>query len=213
VGYDHRIATGYLLTAIAGWVDAQGFLALQGVFVSFMTGNTTLLGLALAPGHWGQVGPIALVIGLFLAGGISGGYLQGAAGRWAMPAIFGCVAAVLAVAIALGAGAGLTSPAAMSLAFAMGVQNAASGAVGPVRTGVTYVTGTLVSAGQEIGKWVNGKGSLAVVGEHMSSWLALLVGVMAGAAADARVGLLALIVPCLAVAALALRAGLAVRRA
>ena len=63
------------MTAIAGWVDAQGFLALQGIFVSFMSGNTTLLGIALAPGNWGQAGSVGLVIGLSTVAGMTYGTL------------------------------------------------------------------------------------------------------------------------------------------
>jgi uncharacterized membrane protein YoaK (UPF0700 family) len=38
---ESRFAFGVLLTAIAGWVDAIGFLSLGGFYVSFMSGNTT----------------------------------------------------------------------------------------------------------------------------------------------------------------------------
>jgi len=39
---------GLVLTAMAGWVDAIGFLRLGGFYPSFMSGNTTQLGIALA---------------------------------------------------------------------------------------------------------------------------------------------------------------------
>ena len=35
---------GLCLTAVAGWVDAIGFLRLGGLYTSFMSGNTTHLG-------------------------------------------------------------------------------------------------------------------------------------------------------------------------
>ncbi|MEJ8573892.1 YoaK family protein [Microbaculum marinum] len=196
------LAMGYALTGIAGWVDAQGFLALQGVFVSFMSGNTTLLGLAVTPGNASQAGQIALVIVLFLGGGFAGAFVSGLAGRWAMPAVLASVAAVLAVAIALSA-TGSTLAGAVILALAMGIQNAAAGAVGPVKSGATYVTGTLVSAGQELGRIAGGGGSGRIFAEHMSLWLALLVGVAAGAVAHTQAGLWSLLGPAAAATALA----------
>jgi uncharacterized membrane protein YoaK (UPF0700 family) len=201
---DRRVLeTGFLLTAIAGWVDAQGFLLLNGVFVSFMSGNTTLLGLAIAPGHWGQAGPIAVVIALFLVGGFAGAFLAGASQRWAMPVVLATVAATLAVALVLSVSGGPDTVAAFVLALAMGTQNTAAVAAGSVKAGATYVTGTLVSAGHELGKIAAGSGSVRVFVGHMSLWLALLAGVIAGAAGHAFAGPAALAVPCAAAAGLA----------
>lgn len=196
------IAAGYVLTAIAGWVDAQGFLALQGIFVSYMSGNTTLLGVAIAQGHWGRAGPVALVVGLFFAGCFAGAFLAASTGRRSMAVVAAVEAGALAIALVFSAGLGFPQTAAMLLAFAMGAQNAAATAIGPVRSGVTYVTGALFSAGQELGRMATGTGSGAVFAGHVSSWAALLVGVIAGAWADARIGLLALSVPCAVLLAL-----------
>lgn len=201
---DGRRATtaGYLLTAIAGWVDAQGFLALKGVFVSFMSGNTTLLGVFAAQENWAQARPVALVIGLFLAGGFLGAVLSGAVGRRGIQAVLLLEAAILAAALAVAVGFGATA-AAVILALAMGVQNAAVVATGPVKAGATYVTGTLVSAGLELGKLAGGTGSRKVLAAHLTTWAALFAGVAAGALADRAFGISALIVPCAAAFALA----------
>jgi uncharacterized membrane protein YoaK (UPF0700 family) len=206
------IAAGYLLTAIAGWLDAQGFLALHGVFVSFMSGNTTLLGVALAQGNWTQAGPVALVIGLFLAGGFLGAFLAGSSGRWSMPAVLAVETAILAAALVLSEGFGMATAAAVVLALAMGVQNSAAAAVGSVKAGATYVTGTLVSAGHELGKIATGSGSASVFAGHMSLWAALLFGVVLGALADGWFGLAALIVPLALTLALAAGSAWAIRR-
>jgi uncharacterized membrane protein YoaK (UPF0700 family) len=197
------ITAGYLLTAIAGWVDAQGFLALKGVFVSFMSGNTTLLGVFAAQEHWAQARPVALVIGLFLAGGFLGAVLSGAVGRRGIQAVLLLEAAILAAALAVAVGFGATATAAVILALAMGVQNAAVVATGPVKAGATYVTGTLVSAGLELGKLAGGTGSRKVLAGHLTTWAALFAGVAAGALADRAFGISALIVPCAAAFALA----------
>ena len=60
--YQRReIALAACFSALAGYVDALGFITLGGYFVSFMTGNTTRLGIELAGGRAG---------GAALAGGI-----------------------------------------------------------------------------------------------------------------------------------------------
>ena len=40
------------LSALAGYVDGIGYLHLGGLFVSFMSGNSTRLGVSLAAGEW-----------------------------------------------------------------------------------------------------------------------------------------------------------------
>ena len=47
-----NIALACALSALAGYVDGIGFLHLGGLFVSFMSGNSTRLGVSLAEGHW-----------------------------------------------------------------------------------------------------------------------------------------------------------------
>ncbi|MFJ5369898.1 DUF1275 family protein, partial [Bosea sp. CER48] len=44
--YDRpAMGLAFCLSGLAGFVDALGFLSLGGFFVSFMTGNTTRLGI------------------------------------------------------------------------------------------------------------------------------------------------------------------------
>ena len=46
-----NIALACALSALAGYVDAIGFLHLGGLFVSFMSGNSTRMGVSLAEGN------------------------------------------------------------------------------------------------------------------------------------------------------------------
>jgi uncharacterized membrane protein YoaK (UPF0700 family) len=56
------------LSAIAGYVDGIGFLHLGGLFVSFMSGNSTRMGVSLADGQWLSALEALGLIVLFVAG-------------------------------------------------------------------------------------------------------------------------------------------------
>jgi uncharacterized membrane protein YoaK (UPF0700 family) len=206
---DRRLVVAeYLLTAVAGWVDAQGFLALQGLYVSFMSGNTTRFGLNLGLGRWSDAQPLGMLIGLFLTGGFLGAILSGLSGRRSIPLILSVEGTVLLVALVLAETPGMATTSPDLLALAMGVQNAAVVAVGPARVGLTYVTGTLFQAGQELGKVLLGTGSIGVFMSNILSWIVLFLGVVAGTVAHTRFGLTALSVPSLLVFGLAASFGI-----
>ncbi len=88
------------LAALAGYVDALGFLQLGGFFVSFMSGNSTRLGVGAA-----QASASALVaaslIGTFVLGVILGSLTGQAAGMRRRPVVLGLVALLLAMAAGL----------------------------------------------------------------------------------------------------------------
>ena len=61
----------YAVAGLAGFVDVTGYLQLNGYFVSFMTGNTTLLARDLAEGA-SRVAVPALLIAGFVIGVVTG---------------------------------------------------------------------------------------------------------------------------------------------
>jgi uncharacterized membrane protein YoaK (UPF0700 family) len=63
------------LTAIAGVINAVGFLSFQHQGVTHLTGSTTLLGIALAEGRLVEVGHLLAVTASFLAGCIASGVI------------------------------------------------------------------------------------------------------------------------------------------
>ncbi len=166
------------LSALAGFVDAVGFVESGGFFVSFMTGNSTRLAVGVA--EWSHAGLVAgMLILLFVAGVIAGSLLAArAAGRRS-----GVV--LLAVAVLLGAAGGLRLADQMvgaiaCLAIARGMVNAAVEGRGGAVVGVTYMTGTLVQMGQKIANALRGRGDGRWL-PHLALWSALVVGAMAGA--------------------------------
>jgi uncharacterized membrane protein YoaK (UPF0700 family) len=69
-----------LLSAVAGFVDAVGFIALGGFFVSFMSGNSTRLGVGLIEAA-SAARLAAILIAAFVSGATAGALLGQAAGR------------------------------------------------------------------------------------------------------------------------------------
>src|ERR1700740_842479 len=67
-----NIALACALSALAGYVDAIGFLHLGGLYVSFMSGNSTRMGVSLAEGQWSGAGEWPALIALFVLGAAAG---------------------------------------------------------------------------------------------------------------------------------------------
>jgi uncharacterized membrane protein YoaK (UPF0700 family) len=138
------------LAMIAGFIDAYGIIT-YGVFVSFMSGNTTQTGYQTAEGAFGPASLSALAILMFLVGSFAGTLLVQAAGRLARRAVFGVVAAALAEVVGLkyfgflsvGFGIAIVS-------VAMGVMNSALSRVGAQSVSLTFVTGTLSRVGSHL---------------------------------------------------------------
>ena len=67
-----NVALACALSALAGYVDGIGFLHLGGLFVSFMSGNSTRMGVSLADGHWHDAAQALGLIALFVIGAALG---------------------------------------------------------------------------------------------------------------------------------------------
>src|SRR6202789_580259 len=83
------------LAMIAGFIDAYGMIT-YGVFVSFMSGNTTQTGYETAEGAFSLASLSALAILFFVLGAFAGTLLVQSAGCLARRLVFGVVAAALA---------------------------------------------------------------------------------------------------------------------
>ena len=150
----------FALTALAGYVDAAGFLHLGGTFVAFMSGNTTRLGVGLAGGGV-SVELVAGILGLFTAGVAAGHLVRGLA-RWKEAAVLGLVTTLLACA-ALLYDAGWPMPSVGAITVAMGAVNATFEKKGGSSVGLTYMTGTVVKVGEQL--------AIALTGGPAFGWL------------------------------------------
>lgn len=162
-----------LLAALAGMVDAIGYLHLGGLFISFMSGNSTQMGAALGQGDLAEAGIIAKLIVLFVAGAAGGQIVATLAGARRLVWVLGTVVVLLMLAAVLGA-----APEPMVLA--MGALNASLRHAGSIPVSLTFVTGVLVRFGQGFGDFILGRATEPVWLLQAIPWGGLFAGVMLG---------------------------------
>jgi uncharacterized membrane protein YoaK (UPF0700 family) len=185
-----EIALAAGLSAVAGYVDAIGFLKLGGFFVSFMSGNSTRLGVGIATGDWAMARTALMLIGLFVVGATLGALVARAAGEGRRSWVLALEAGLLATGAGL-IGLGFGPAGAGAVVLAMGAENAVFQRNGDVGLGLTYMTGTLVKIGQRIAAALTGGDRWAWV-PFACLWLGLASGGALGAFAYLRWGVLAL---------------------
>jgi len=175
------------IVALAGFVDACSFVRFGGVFVSFMSGNTTSLGVALATGQAALALRLGLVLTLFVAGVVLGTLLHQRLGpRWAAPGLLALVAALL-LAPQQWPALGIEC-----LTLAMGVLNASVHQVGNVAVGLTYFTGALVKFGTGLAQRLRGQPATGPWRGQLGLWAGFLGGAVLGGVVLARLPQLAL---------------------
>ncbi len=182
---DNTVWQACILAIVAGYADAIGFLTF-GAFAGAMTGNTVLLGIALAGAQYADAAQSAIIIAAFMVG-------------VAFSAVLGSklpLAAVLGIEAAAIVGAALIAPhfAAPVLAFAMGLQNATMTRFSGTSLNTVVLTGNLQKMiqgflGRFTGSPKPAQSGSAEAGSAASAtiafvWLAYLGGVAAGAFAD-----------------------------
>src|SRR6202035_2468973 len=152
----HRnTALACALSALAGYVDGIGFLHLGGLFVSFMSGNSTRMGVSLAAGNWSAAAEALILIALFVLGAACGSLIVLGRGPQAQSRLLLAEALLLAAA-ALAYAFGLDRLAIAAIVLAMGLENAVFQIEGGGGLGLTYVTGALVKVGQLIAAALTG---------------------------------------------------------
>ncbi len=177
---DNTTWQGCVLAIVAGYADAVGFLTF-GAFAGAMTGNTVLLGIALAEADFGAAAQSAIIIAAFLLGVAASAVLGR---RVPLVAVFGMEAAAIVAAAWI-------APvfAAPVLAFAMGLQNATMTRFAGASLNTVVLTGNLQKMMQGLlGRFT---GAAKSPGSDVAQstmiaglWIAYLAGVVAGALAD-----------------------------
>ena len=170
-----------LLAALAGMVDVIGYLHLHGIFLSYMSGNSTQLAAALGQGNLAAAGTIAELVVLFVLGAAAGQMLAGSTGEWHMTWVLAAVTVLLTIAALLA-----TAPEPMVLA--MGALNASMHRAGSIPVSLTFVTGVLVRFGQGLSDFLIRRTSEWRWLAQAVPWLGLIAGATVGSAAFMRIG-------------------------
>jgi uncharacterized membrane protein YoaK (UPF0700 family) len=185
-----NISLASALSALAGYVDAIGFLHLGGLFVSFMSGNSTRMAVSLAAGHFASAAEALGLIVLFVFGAACGSLIVLGRGIHRQPWLL-AVEALLLIAAGLAHTIGFDRLAISIIVLAMGLENAVFQIEGGGGLGLTYVTGALVKVGQLIAAAVTGGARFAWV-PNLLLWAALVVGSVGGALAYRWINLAAI---------------------
>ena len=187
------LATGF--AAMAGMVDAIGFMASGGFFLSFMSGNSTRLSVGIvesAP----YIGLVAALLASFVGGVVAGSLVgrQTTFGPHHRQAIILTGISLLLFAAPFVADAGSLPVALCFAACCMGMENTLFEREGSVSFGLTYMTGALVKIGQGLATLISGGARLEWV-PYLLLWLGLASGAMIGALMFGAFGLKSLWLP------------------
>jgi uncharacterized membrane protein YoaK (UPF0700 family) len=190
------------LTLVAGYGDAVAFFGF-GVFTANMTGNTVLLGGAIAGRIFGRVpGDIGLALPAlsliaFSLGGIAAAVLLGFRGdlRRRSSALLLAVAALLALTALLQRWDAPRTLSVALLSAVMGLQSLLAVRFGVGGVSTTYVTGSIVHAIDTLLRGAGGDGARSEGRASAGAWALYLTGAFAGTAGLRLLGPGALWVP------------------
>ena len=142
----------FALAAVSGWLDGVAFIVLGSVFVSVVTGNFVILGLAVSEENWELLGRVLVVVAANAVGVVAGAVIVRARGLEAWrtgprPVLAAELIVLVGVALAwtiAGEPAGDTAHVLVYLApitFAMGMQAALIAHLDVPAVQVNYVSG------------------------------------------------------------------------
>ena len=179
-----------VLTALAGFLDAAGYVELNHLYVSFMSGNSTHLGMSLPTGNLADIFGILAIVGAFVAGACGGTWISDHGGANAVVLNIGGEVLLLFSALVLSS-ISLPHIALFLVAAAMGMQNSLHQIVAGADVGRGFITGVLFSLGQSLARMKNGDGQGRRALSSLFSWSAFVLGAVAGAFSLSYVGLVA----------------------
>lgn len=161
------VAVAMVLAYLAGCVDAIGFSELGGLFVSFMSGNSTRFAIFLASGDRARALEVGAIILAFVSGAGVGSIIGRTLGSWRQTIVLALEATALAAAGSAGQH-GLEIMSAVLMAGAMGLENAVfASPMGETTISLTFMTGALVKIGEGV--------AVALLGGSRWSWLPFLL--------------------------------------
>lgn len=176
------------LSALAGCIDAIGFLQLGGYFISFMSGNSTRFAISIVSGDISDIALLAIILSVFVIGSMLGMLVRLFSKASTISiGVLVLVTAMLAGA-AISSAIGWVFPAILLMILAMGAENAILQRHGEMAIGLTYMTGALVKMGQLLAQALLGGGKL-VWYPYLLLWVGLIIGGVTGAASFYLMGM------------------------
>jgi uncharacterized membrane protein YoaK (UPF0700 family) len=207
------VAIAILLSCVAGMSDAIGF-SQTGEFVSFMSGNTTRMAIALSNLDFSRGSRLAIVIGLFVAGNALGAIVARVGRRHKRSALLTYTCLLLVVSAVLPGVIGhpdtlglenlpggtrpldpnMTLASLVLLIFAMGALNCTVDSIEGVGLSLAFVSGAVSKFGRGLGNLLMGERRFdwAI---QLGPWSGLVLGAMVGNLLDNRYGRGALWLP------------------
>ena len=179
IQYDARFQRlAFCLAGLAGFVDAIGFLGSGGLFVSFMSGNSTRMAIGITEAKT-LAFAAATLISLFVAGVFLNIIVTAkiTVAHRKVVAISGVAALLIGAACCKWTGSNVAATG--FLCVAMGASNTIFRRDGDVSIGVTYMTGTLVKLGHRLADAALGGSRTAWI-PYVLLWLALVFGGILG---------------------------------
>lgn len=198
---------GASLAAMAGYVNAAGYLGIAHRGVSHVTGQVTHIGIDLVARDGASVAQAgALVVAFFFGATLSGALIRTAEVTPAIQQRYGI--ALLIEATLLGAGAAMLASdwgaPELLVAVAMGLQNAMASTYSGAIVRTTHVTGIATDLGILFGRFLRGERLEAGNAVLLSLLLgAFVTGSAAGAASFALLGRYTLLPPAITLAVVA----------
>jgi len=205
-----------VIAAVAAYVDATGFLLYPGIYLSFMSGNSTGAAVLVARGDWRQLAPVIGVIPTFVLGVTLGTIVHGIFKKQGQAFVLSIAGIALGVVAALeiyGHAAGPNDTRLglfLMLAATMGLLNSMVQRVNKASVALTFVTGTLVRLGTAIGWQItnrgrsNGGDQRQTIAILTSMYFAFFLGAVCGGLGAALYGLRCTIAPALVLIGLGL---------
>jgi len=198
-----RLFFAIALAMLAGTADSIGFLEFSQLFMSFMSGNTTRFGVAVANGDWDNVTRVASTIAVFCFGAFLGTLIAAVVGRWRLSVLLTIQAALLATGLLMPWGTFAYPLHAYPIVLALGLQNATLQDEGGRSLALTYVTGAVVRFGTGCANLLMGTVAPSFW-IQAPLWAGLSAGAVLGGLLDYRFGEMAFLFPAGLAAILAL---------
>lgn len=165
----------YIFSFISGYLDVLGILAIGGVFLSFMSGNSTRLGIHLVNHEWMEVLRYVLVLITFVFGAFIGNLFCIGNHTQSIKRILELDILCLVFALMFQ----FTTYQSWSfplISFAMGIQNKAQVEVNNATVGKGFMTGVLYGIGEALARFVRKETSWHEVSTLILTWFLFFLG-------------------------------------